>query len=157
MGGLFRHAALGAGSFVMACAAACVPLAAAEQPPPSCSKEDFETVVETAAGSLRDLNAENRPLFQEKLRALKDKRHWSHDDFIAKAKPFVKDDKTDVFDKQSDELLSAISSMGQEGASADTPNCALIADLRARMKLLVDTQQAKWTYMFQKLDTELAN
>ncbi|MET0408066.1 MAG: hypothetical protein ABW006_06820, partial [Hyphomicrobium sp.] len=112
---------------------------------------------ETAAGSLRDLNTQNRPMFQEKLRALKDKRHWTHDEFIAKAKPFVKDDKTAVYDKQSDELLSAIASMGQQGASAAEPDCALMLELRARMKALVETQSAKWSYMIQKLDAELAN
>jgi hypothetical protein len=28
--------------------------------------------------------------------------------------------------------------------------------LRARMNVLVDTQQAKWTYMFEKLNAALA-
>ena len=95
-------------------------------------------------------------MFQEKLRALKEKRNWSHDDFIDKAKPFVRDEKTAVYDQTTDELLSAIASMGQEGASAAAPDCALMLELRARMKLLVDTQSAKWSYMFQKLDGELA-
>jgi hypothetical protein len=95
------------------------------------------------------------PRVQEKLRALKEKRNWSHDDFI-EAKPFVRDEKTAVYDQTTDELLSAIASMGQEGAAAAAPDCALMLELRARMKLLVDTQSAKWSYMFQKLDGELA-
>ncbi len=45
--------------------------------------------------------------------------------------------------------------MGQAGADAKTPDCALLLELRARMKVLVDTQNAKWTYMFKKLDTAL--
>jgi len=122
----------------------------------TCAKQDFEAVVEEAAGSLRDLNSKNRPAFQEKLRELKDKRKWTHDEFIEKAKPFVLDDKTVVYDKSTDELLSAIASMGQEGASAATPDCALLLELRARMKILVDTQTAKWSYMFEKIDAELA-
>ena len=43
--------------------------------------------------------------------------------------------------------------MGQAGADAKTPDCALLLELRARMRVLVDTQNAKWTYMFKKLDT----
>ncbi|MBA2124662.1 hypothetical protein DLM45_00255 [Hyphomicrobium methylovorum] len=122
----------------------------------TCTKADFESVVETAAAGLRDLNIKNRPEFQEKLRELKDKRGWSHDEFMQKAKPFVRDDKMVVYDQSSDELLSAISSMGQEGAASAKPDCAMLLELRARMKLLVDTQTAKWTYMFGKINAELA-
>lgn len=121
----------------------------------ACTKADFESVVETAAASLRDLNIKNRPAFQEKLRELKDKRGWSHDEFMDKAKPFVRDEKTTVFDNSTDELLSAIASMGQEGATSAKPDCAVLLELRARMKVLVDTQTAKWSYMFAKLGAEL--
>ncbi|MFT3731157.1 MAG: hypothetical protein QM780_06990 [Hyphomicrobium sp.] len=156
MGGFLRRSAIGTGASLAAFAFGCTSLRA-DDAPASCTKEDFESVVEQAAGSLRDLNAQNRPQFQEKLRQLKEKRHWNHDEFMDKAKPFVKDDKMAVYDKTTDELLSAISSMGQEGAAADTPDCTRMVELRARMKLLVDTQSAKWNYMFQKLDGELAN
>jgi len=145
-----------AAALVLAVAAFSGAVVRAEDEPATCSKEDFEAVVETAAGSLRDLNSKNRPAFQEKLRELMVKRKWSHDEFIEKAKPFVQDDKTAVYDQQTDELLSAIGSMGQEGASAATPDCALLLELRARMKVLVDTQTAKWAYMFDKLSAELA-
>jgi hypothetical protein len=121
-----------------------------------CKKEDFEAVVEVTASSLRDLNSKNRPEFQEKLRELKAKRKWTQDEFIEKAAPFVRDDKTAVYDKSTDELLSAISSMGQAGAQSPKPDCAMLLELRARMKVLVDTQTAKWSYMFEKLDAELA-
>jgi hypothetical protein len=155
MSGFVRRASVIAGVLVVALFSCCSGLRA-DETPTTCAKEDFESVVEVAAGSLRDLNNQNRPVFQEKLRALKEKRNWSHDEFIDKAKPFVKDDKTAVYDETTDELLSAIASMGQEGATASTPNCALMLKLRARMKALVDTQSAKWSYMFQKLDGELA-
>lgn len=121
----------------------------------TCAKADFEAVVEQAAGALRDLNFKNKPVFQEKLRTLKDKRGWSHDQFLQEAAPFVRDEKTEAFDTATDELLSAIATMGQTGAQAKTPDCALLLELRARMKQLVDTQTAKWTHMFEKLETEL--
>ncbi len=122
----------------------------------ACSKADFEAVVDEAAGSLRELNAKNKPAFQEQLRTLKDKRGWSHDQFIKEAAPFVRDDKIAVFDQSTEELLSAIASMGQEGAAAASPDCALLLELRARMKVLVETQTSKWSYMFEKIGGELA-
>lgn len=154
MGGFRGRAAIAAG-IGLAIVSCCSGLRA-DETLATCAKEDFESVVETASGSLRDLNNQNRPIFQEKLRELKEKRNWTHDDFIVQARPFVKDDKTAVYDKTADELLSAIASMGQEGAAAAAPDCALLLELRARMKMLVDTQSAKWNYMFEKLDAELA-
>ena len=121
-----------------------------------CAKADFEAVVDDAAGALRDLNLQNKPAFQEKLRQLKDKRGWSHEAFLKEAAPFVRDDKIAVYDQESERLLTDISTLGQEGADAPTPDCALLADLKTRMKTLVDTQTAKWTYMFTKLDAALA-
>jgi hypothetical protein len=121
-----------------------------------CQRADFEAVVDDAAAALRDLNMKNKPDFQEKLRQLKDKRGWSHDQFLTEAAPFVRDDKIAVFDQQSDQLLNDISSLGQEGADAKTPDCALLHELRARMKVLVDAQTAKWSYMFEKLNAALA-
>lgn len=121
----------------------------------NCAKTDFENVVDEAAGALRDLNQEKKPAFQDKLRQLKDKRGWSHDQFMKEAAPFVRDDQIAVYDQKSDELLTSISEMGQEGSVAKTPDCALLAELRARMKVLVDTQTAKWTYMFGKIEGEL--
>ena len=123
---------------------------------PACERAEFEAVVDEAAAALRDLNAKNKPDFQEKLRQLKDKRGWSHDQFLSEAAPFVRDDKIAVYDQESEQLLDDISSLGQEGAEAKTPDCTLLSELRARMKVLVDTQSAKWSYMFEKLGAALA-
>ena len=131
---------------------AVAPARAADQ---ACAKTDFEAVVEEAAGGLRELNTKNKPTFQDKLRQLKVKRGWGNDQFLQEAAPYVRDDKISEYDQKSDELLSAIASMGQEGASAKAPDCALLLELRARMKVLVETQTLKWTYMFEKLDGEL--
>lgn len=121
-----------------------------------CGRADFEAVVEEAASGLRDLNTENKPVFQDKLRQLKIRRAWTHDQFLREAAPFVRDEKIEEMDVAIEELLGAIASMGQEGAAAKKPDCALLLELRARMKVLVETQTAKWTYMFSKIDAELA-
>lgn len=121
----------------------------------SCAKSDFEAVVDEAAAALRDLNQKHKPDFQERLKALKDKRGWGHDQFMKEAAPFVKDAAIAGFETKSSELLDQISTLGQDGAAATSPDCGLLLELKARMKLLVEIQTEKWTYMFKKLDTEL--
>ena len=139
-------------ALMLACVLAAMPKAALAD----CAKADFEAVVDEAAGALRDLNAANKPRFQEKLRLLKDKRRWAHEQFIREAAPFVADDKINAYDQQSNDLLEKIAMGGEAGAAAAKPDCAVLDKLRASMKTLVDTQTAKWTYMTAKIDVELA-
>lgn len=120
-----------------------------------CDREDFVAVVEEAAAALRDLNHEQRPRFQERLRELKDKKGWSHDQFMAAAVPFVQDEKIAAYDARSADLLDRINKLGETGGTAPKLDCALLIDLRGYMKALVDIQKEKWTYMFGKLDGAL--
>lgn len=132
------------------------PAATEGAPERSCTREDFETVVDQAAAALRDLNARNKPALQERLRQLKDKRGWTEDQFLSEAAPYVKDEFIDTLDQRTQDLLARIGAMGDEGSAATTPDCNLFATLRAHMNVLVDTQNEKWTYMFRKIDAELA-
>jgi hypothetical protein len=120
----------------------------------SCAKTDFEAVVNQAGVALRDLNQHNTPLFQAKLRQLKEKRGWGADQFLKEAGPFVRDEVIAAHDKKSEELLARITGEGQAGPAA--PDCAVLAELRAALQLLVETQKAKWSHMFAKLEQELA-
>ncbi len=120
-----------------------------------CSRDDFEAVVDETGAALRKLNQANTPKFQAQLRKLKDKNGWSHDEFLKKAAPFVRDQKIAVFDEKSTGLLTEISTLGEEGAENAKPDCALLIELRARMTVLVKTQQGKWTYMFDKISKAL--
>jgi hypothetical protein len=122
---------------------------------PSCAKIDFEAVVNEAGSALRDLNRQNTPAFQAKLRELKDKRSWSNDQFLKEAEPFVRDGEIVAFDQKSEQLLNRITGGGQQGDSGSSPDCGQLTELRTALKSLVDTQKAKWTYMFGKLDKEL--
>ena len=101
------------------------------------------------------LPAQNTPQFQAKLRQLKAKRGWSDDQFLKEAEPLVRDDKIAGFDQKSEEFLARITSGGQAGASGEAPDCKLLAELRAIMGSLVETQKAKWAYMFEKIEGEL--
>ncbi len=120
-----------------------------------CSKADFEAVVDDAAGALRDLAQQNTPQFQARLRQLKTKRGWSDDQFLKEAEPLVRDDKIAGFDQKSEALLARITGAGQAGTSGGAPDCTLLGGLRASMATLVETQKAKWAYMFEKIDGEL--
>ena len=120
-----------------------------------CSKADFEAVVDEAAGALRGLAQQNTPPFQAKLRQLKAKRGWSDDQLLKEAEPLVRDEKIAGFDEKSEDLLARITGAGQAGASGDAPDCTLLVGLRASMAALVETQKAKWAYMFDKIEGEL--
>jgi hypothetical protein len=122
----------------------------------ACAKADFEAVVNAAGAALRDLAQQNTPLFQAKLRQLKDKRSWSNDEFMKRAEPLVRDDTITGYDKKSEELVARITGGGQAETEPAAPNCALLAGLQADLKLLVETQQAKWSHMFARIDQELA-
>lgn len=121
-----------------------------------CKRSDFEGVVEQAAFALHELNLKNKPVFQSKLAELKQKRGWSHDQFMAEAAPLVQDQQIADFDNRSSAMLDQIQSGGQEGAMARAPDCTLLKALQDTLKALVEVQQAKWAYMMQKVDSELA-
>ena len=112
-------------------------------------------MVDEAGEALRNLNQEKRPDFEDRLRQLKDKRGWSHDEFLKAAAPFVKDETIEVLDAKTNALLDKFSAVGDSGAASKTPDCATLLELREQMKVLVETQNAKWSYMFGKLDIEL--
>jgi hypothetical protein len=122
----------------------------------TCTRADFEAVVGEAAEALRKLNSENKPGFQARLRQLKAKRGWSHDQFLAAAAPLVQDEKISGFDTRSSAFLARIEQLGQEGARAAQPDCGRLAEVRQSMQDLVVVQKQKWGYMFAKVDAELA-
>jgi hypothetical protein len=130
---------------------------AAAQESAVCAKADFEAVVNAAGAALRDLTQQNRPVLLGKLHQLKDKRSWTSDEFPKQVQAIVSDETTAGFDKKSEELVARISSGGGRGeAETAAPDCTLLTGLQADLKLLVETQQAKWAHTFARIDQELA-
>lgn len=123
----------------------------------SCTRAEFEAVVGEAAQALRTLNAENRPVFQGRLRELKERRGWTQDQFLDAAAPIVQDERTDELDRQSADLLERIQQMGAEGSAASQPDCAKLVELRGHMKSLVEAQRTKWNYLLAKIGRELGS
>lgn len=119
----------------------------------ACQRTDFEAVVDGAAETLRSLTQQHSPVFQAKLRQLREKRGWGHEQFLAEGAKFVRDEKIAEYDDKSEQLLARINSAGDGGSK--TPDCSLLTTLKANMTALVETQNAKWSYMFGKIDTEL--
>jgi len=138
---------------LLATLCAAMPLMALAQ---SCSRSDFEAVVGEAAKALRALNQENKPAFQAKLRQLKTKRGWSHDQFLEAAAPIVQDQKIATFDEQSAAFLARIEQLGAEGTTSASPDCGRLTEVRQSMTDLVAVQKAKWSYMFDRVIAELA-
>lgn len=126
----------------------------------TCNRAEFEAVVAKASETLRDLTAEKKPVFQDKLRGLMEKRGWTYDQFVKQAAPLVADDKVGAYDQASADLLSKINRMGEAGtaeaSAGSAPDCKLLNDLRTTMSALVATQTEKWAYLFAKLDAESA-
>jgi hypothetical protein len=122
----------------------------------TCTRADFEAAVGEAAQALRDLNQVNKPTFQAKLRQLKTKRGWNHDQFMTEAAPIVQDQRIAAYDDQSSAFLARIEQLGAEGTSASAPDCSRLAEVRQSMKSLVEVQKAKWSYMFERVGAELA-
>jgi hypothetical protein len=122
---------------------------------PGCAKSDFEGVVNEAGAVLRDLNRKNTPVFQAKLRTLKETRNWGNDEFLKQAEPFVRDERIVAYDQKSEELLVRITGGGQTGTAAKQADCDLLTELRAALGVLLETQKEKWAYMMAKIEQEL--
>ena len=123
---------------------------------PACARAEFEAVVDDAGEALRRLTQKNTPDFQARLRALKEKRGWSHEQFMAEGATYVRDDEIAGYDEKSATLLARINGAGGDVTNAGATDCARLAELKANMGALVELQNAKWAHMFGKIDAELA-
>ena len=141
---------------VLALALTCAVTAAIAQQPATCQRADFENAVDEASAGLRDMTLANTPVFQAKLRQLKEKRGWSYDQFMTEAAPLVRDEQIASFDQESETLLLRINNLGEAGGAPAAPDCKLLVEVRRTMQALVDTQKSKWAYMFDKIGRELA-
>jgi hypothetical protein len=151
---------LGAG----AVAALLLPMVASAGSVAKCDKTAFTAVVSEASAQLSAINAANKKSFEIKLRALKISQNWADGDFVAKATPFVKNEKIAAFDAANRSLLAKVpqlgksaasninlASLGSGGAQADK-NCQMLSELRGLMSKVVENTRAKWAYMLGKID-----
>ncbi len=124
----------------------------------TCTRADFEAVVDSAGGALRRINSEKKPLFQAKLRALREKNRWGDAEFRQKAVPFVQDEKTAAYDDRIRQRLFDITNLGTSDETPTAqPDCALLDELRKALADLVTALEAKWAHLFSKIDKALAS
>lgn len=118
----------------------------------SCDKAAFENVIATVSGTISALNAEKKAQFQDKLQALKVKAGWSDADYVAKATPFVKDERTAELDAANQALLAKVQTLGGgDTAASEEKRCAMLSELRGMMDEIVANTRAKWEHMIAKV------
>ncbi len=140
------------------------PLTALADEQGKCGQPAFAAVVADASAKLTAMNGENKKAFQEKLRVLRAREGWADADYLAKASPFVKDERIAAFDEGNKALLAKVEGLGAApltaGAAvlpsrADARRCALLGELRALMARVVENTRAKWGYMLGKVDAAM--
>ena len=120
----------------------------------TCTREDFAKAVNGAGVALRQLNAENAPRLQAKMRQLKTKMNWPDAGFEEKAYQVLQDERIAALDAEANDRLARIDALGTIGPSAE-PDCAKLQELSAASLELQATVKAKTNYMFSKLDQML--
>lgn len=120
----------------------------------TCTREDFAKAVNGAGVALRQLNAENAPRLQAKMRQLKTKMNWPDAGFEEKAYQALQDERISTLDAEANDRLARIDALGTIGPSAE-PDCAKLQELSAASLELQATVKAKTNYLFSKLDQML--
>ena len=120
----------------------------------TCTREDFAKAVNGAGVALRQLNAENAPRLQAKMRRLKTKMNWPDAGFEEKAYQALQDERISALDAEANDRLARIDALGTIGPSAE-PDCAKLQELSAASLELQATVKAKTNYLFSKLDQML--
>jgi hypothetical protein len=120
----------------------------------TCTREDFAKAVNDAGVALRQLNAENAPRLQAKMRQLKAKMNWPDAGFEEKAYQALQDERIAALDAEANDRLARIDALGTIGPSTE-PDCAKLQELSAASLELRATVKAKSNYMFSKLDQML--
>jgi hypothetical protein len=120
----------------------------------TCTREDFAKAVNGAGVALRQLNAENAPRLQAKMRQLKTKMNWPDAGFEEKAYQALQDERIAALDAEANDRLARIDALGTIGPSAE-PDCGKLQELSAASLELQATVKAKTSYMFSKLDQML--
>ncbi len=107
-----------------------------------------------AGVALRQLNAENAPRLQAKMRQLKTKMNWPDVGFEEKAYQALQDERVAALDAEANDRLARIDTLGTISPSAE-PDCAKLQELSAASLELQATVKAKTSYMLSKLDQML--
>jgi len=119
-----------------------------------CKAEDFAVAVDKSGAQLRAFNADALPKLQEKLKQLKDRKHWTDADYEEKAMASVRDERTAKLDADAEDLIVKIDQLGRPPESGPI-DCTKLTELEAAGIELLAVMKAKSTYTLSKLDATI--
>ena len=150
-------AGLGAMKWLNGCAGVLAVLALSVSGEPvlaaTCPAEQFGAAVDQSGAALRAYNAEAQPRLKERISVLKSKKGWPDEGYEEKAYDYLQDDRMAGFDTRSNDLLTKIDTLGQQGEKGGA-DCAALDDLKAAGGELLGVMKAKSAYMLERIDKE---
>lgn len=132
-----------------------------------CGRDALAGIVNEASAQLTAINDTAKARFQEKLQSLKAKSGWSDAEFVARATPFIRDDRIAAFDAESKALLARVPEVGAgtsvafasatPGLKLGDGRCRMAEELRQLMSAVVENSRSKWAYMHGRLDAAVTD
>ena len=119
----------------------------------TCPPDQFAAAVDQSGASLRSFNGEAQPKLNERIKALKAKKGWPDEGYEEKAYDYLQDQRIAEFDTRSNDLLSKIDMLGQQGEKGGA-ECPSLDELKAAGGELLGVMKAKSAYMIERIDAE---
>jgi hypothetical protein len=120
----------------------------------ACTAEQLADAVDQAGANLRRITQELQPRLDQRLRQLKAKRGWADGDYEEKGYAEIADARSEALERQANELLARIDTLGALPAGA-TPECGRLQELSAASLELQATVRTKGQYAIGRLDAAL--
>lgn len=130
-------------------------LAVSEARAQACTAEQFADAVDQAGANLRKITQDMQPKLDAKMKQLQIARGWSDADYFDKGYAAIADARTAALEKQANELLEKIDSLGQVNAKSP-PECSRLQELEAASLELQATVRAKASHAIARLDGLIA-
>ncbi len=121
----------------------------------ACTADQFAEAVDQAGANLRKITQAMQPRLDAKLKQLQAARGWSDADYLDKGYAAIADARTAQLERQANELLEKVDSLGQVNAKSP-PECSRLQALEAASLELQATVRAKANHAIARLDTLIA-
>ncbi len=116
-----------------------------------CDAAAFREAVALVSASITSLREKNGKIAQENLQKLRVLNKWQDADFVANAKPLVKDEVTDALDAANQVLLNEVQSLEAANANTESGRCVMLDALRRAMEKIVANTAIKWEHVLAKI------
>ena len=143
-------------SLISCIAAACaVPLLVSAAHAATCSAGDFAKVFDESGKSLRAFALATQPKLQERMRAYRDAKKLTDENYEDAALDAIQDSTLAGLDEKSSTLLESVHANGRipEGGA---PDCTKLDTITVQARDLLDVMRQKSDYMLARLDAKIA-